>query len=87
MLYRSTFPGSSGKLHAHMFFQVIDIKKIGTNNGAYTSTGCFCCTELYATGTSGERYRLVISDTSFFCQAMLATQLNGIVNAKEVQLP
>lgn len=43
-------------------------------------TGAVLCA-----GSGGERYRLVVSDTEYYCQAMLATQLNTLVTDKKVR--
>ena len=39
-----------------------------------------------ASAPQADRYRLIISDGVFFMQAMLATQLNGLVEAGQVSV-
>lgn len=41
-------------------------------------------TKLITQTTGNERYRIIISDGVYFLQAMLATQLNDLVNSEQL---
>jgi replication factor A1 len=36
-------------------------------------------------GPAGDRYRLIISDGKYYIQAMLATQLNGLLETNQIK--
>ena len=57
--------------------QIIDVKQIGTNGQQPQ--------QLQAGGTTTERFRLIVSDGEHYQQAMLATQLNGLVTSGQVR--
>jgi replication factor A1 len=61
--------------------QVIDIKKIGNNNPTTVTAGS-------GSGNvpGGERYRFIISDGSYYMQAMLSTSLIDLVVSKEIEI-
>jgi replication factor A1 len=57
--------------------QIIDVKQIGTNGQQPQQP--------QAGGATTERFRLIVSDGEHYQQAMLATQLNGLVTSGVVR--
>ena len=57
--------------------QIIDVKQIGTNGQQQQQPA--------PGGGTTERFRLIVSDGEHYQQAMLATQLNGLVTSGQVR--
>jgi hypothetical protein len=59
----------TGAVNFPITLQVVDVKQIGAQGAA---------------AGQGERFRLIVSDGENYQQAMLATQLNDLVNSGEI---